>query len=116
MAALHPFFACYVGDTAEISGTLLYADGTPFNLASGAVVQWTLENAAGAKVLELSLNAGITVADETSGTILITMTPEQTAALPPGRYADQLRATDPNGFVSTQWAGAIEIRPSFFTP
>lgn len=117
MAAVHAPCAFYRGDTWDIDGLLFYADGTPFNLHAGAAVQWTLEDAQGNVALALTIgNGGIVVVDAGNGKCLITVTPLQSAAIAAGKYTDQLRATDPTGFVSTQWVGTIEVRSNFFVP
>lgn len=115
MPALHLPTAFIRGDTWEISGSLFYADCTPFNLNTGCSVAWTLADSNSNLVLELSLAGGIVV-ENPAGIILITVTPAQSSLIAPGEYTDQLRATDVSGFVSTQWLGAISVRPSLFTP
>jgi hypothetical protein len=103
-----------VGDTWEIQGNLAYADGTPFDLGPGCNLQWAIQNSAGAITLELELGNGITILDPVNGICLITVTPTQSAAIPVGSYTDQLQATDPTGYVSTQWEGPINVYASFF--
>jgi hypothetical protein len=110
MAALHAPTAFYAGDTWEIDGELHYADGTPFNLAAGAAVEWTMTDANGNRVLDLTLlNGGISVINP-AGQCLIIVTSAQSGPVPAGKYSDRLRAVDPAGFVSTQWVGTIEVR------
>jgi hypothetical protein len=103
-----------VGDTWPITGYLSYADGTPFNLGAGCGIQWGLQNATGTVVLELSLGNGISVVDPAGGVCLVTVQPFQSAILAVGSYTDQLQATDPSGYVSTQWQGTINARSSIF--
>ena len=38
----------------------------------------------------------------------------QSAAIGPGCYSDQLRATAVSGDVDTMWTGTIDVRPSLF--
>lgn len=112
---VHPSQTFKTGDTWEIQGNLSYADGTPFNLAAGCSLQWGIEPAAGGSlVLELTLGSGITVLDAANGICLITVPPVQSSAIPVGSYVDQLQATDPSGYVSTQWTGPINVYASFF--
>jgi hypothetical protein len=104
------------GDTWEIQGNLAYADGTPFNLGAGCAIVWAIEDANGNVVLELSLAAGgIVVLDAAAGQCLVTTSSMQSAAVGIGTYTDQLRATDPSGYVSTQWSGPIIVEQSFFS-
>lgn len=104
------------GDTWQTQGDLLYADGTPFNLSAGCAIQWELKDDTGSTVLSLSLGSGITVLDAAAGTCLITLTPVQSGALAVGKYTDQLRAIDPDGYVSTQWQGVVNVTNSFMLP
>ena len=119
MAALHPPFSFTKGYTFPIYAALHYADGSPFNLGAGAVIEWELQDKDGNVLLELTLvGGGISVTDLTDtppNKCLITITAVQSAALAPGKYKDQLRAIDPSGFVSTQAVGTIEVRKSFFS-
>jgi hypothetical protein len=125
MAALHPPFAFTSGDTYPIYACLHYADGSPFNLGAGAVIEWEMQDCDGNVVLELTLAGGGIIVTDPGDTppnkCLITITPTpilsggQSAAIMPGKYKDQLRAIDPSGFVSTQAVGSIEVRKSFFT-
>lgn len=115
MAWLHAPLGFYAGDNWEIAGPLHYADGSAFNLGAGAVLEWVMEDDAGNVILSASLGSGISVTDLTDAEILIALTPAQTAVVTPGTYRDQLRATDPAGFVSTQWAGSILVRGSLFS-
>lgn len=118
MAALHDPWSFFAGDTWNLLGELHYADGTPFNIGPGATLTWELKDKFGSVILDLSLAAGgITVVDPLDtppSECLITVTPTQSAAIPPGIYQDQLRATDPSGTVSTQMRGTIRVVASFF--
>jgi hypothetical protein len=119
MAALHPPFAFTSGDTFPIYACLHYRDGSPFNLGAGAVIEWEMQDCDGNVVLELTLASGGIMVTDPGDTppyeCLITITALQSAAIMPGKYKDQLRATDPSGFVSTQAIGSIEVRKSFFS-
>jgi hypothetical protein len=116
MATTHRVQSFKTGDTWEIQGNLSYADGTPFNLAAGCSILWGIEPAAGGSlVIELSLGSGIAVLDPANGICLITVPPVQSSAIPVGDYVDQLQATDPTGYVSTQWTGPINVYQGFFS-
>jgi len=115
MATTHPPVNSFKpGATWEIQGSLHYANGTPFNLGPGCNIQWALQNSMGQIVLSLSLGDGITVQDADAGICYIIVLPGLSATIPPGSYVDQLRATDPSGYISDQWQGAINIYGSFF--
>jgi hypothetical protein len=114
MTNVHRSQSFQQGDTWQIQGNLSYADGSPFDLNTGAFVEWGLQDSAGATVIVLTLGAGIEVIDPNAGTLLITMTPLQSSGIAVGDYADQLRAIDPLGYVSTQWYGPINVYASFF--
>lgn len=105
-----------VGDTWEIEGVLAYADGTPFDLGAGCDIRWAIQDSAGATTILKTLGSGITVIDPAAGTCLITVGPEDSDVVAIGNYTDQLRATDPTGYVSTQWTGPFNVRKSFFAP
>ncbi len=116
MAALHGPLSFYRGDTWDIDACLHYADGSPFNLGAGAAIVWELKDDAGNVIFSASLaGGGIVVIPDKPGQCLITVTPTQSAGIAVGKYNDQLRATDPTGFVSTQAVGSTEVRGSFFT-
>jgi hypothetical protein len=113
MAALHEPLAFYAGDSWEIEVACHYADGAPFNLGAGAAVEWSLSDAKGNVVVSMSLGAGIAVLDGAATPphrCLITLSPEQSAALAAGEYRDRTVATDPAGLVSTQAVGAIRVK------
>lgn len=97
------------GDTWEIQGTLAYADGTPFDIGVGATVSWSLQDANGAAILTYTLGSGIFIVDLSKAKILIRVPASVTDTIAPGNYFDELRATDPDGFVSTQWDGEIVV-------
>jgi hypothetical protein len=109
-----------VGDTWEIEGRLSYGDGTPFNLSAGCAIKWALQDTTGANVLAFSLGGsspatgGIAVLDALGGRCLITVLPPQSRVIAVGKYTDQLQATDPSGYVSTQFQGTVNIKKSFF--
>jgi hypothetical protein len=102
-----------VGDTWEIEGRLSYGDGTPFNLNMGCNIQWGLIDINSNTILSFSLGNGITVIDPNGGRCLITVTPSQSGMIAVGKYTDQCRATDPTGYVSTQFQGTVYAKPSF---
>lgn len=111
MAQLHELLAFYVGDTWDIDFACFYRDGTPFNLGNGAAAEWTLKDATGNTIFDLTIgNGGIAVVDGPNGKCLISLSTAQTAPLVPGRYSDRLRCTDPSGLVSTQALGSIDVR------
>jgi hypothetical protein len=110
MTALHVEAAFRQGDTFPIFGMLSYADGTPFNLAAGATVEWTLKDCNDVAALSYAIGTGVVVTDAANGKITITVTPSDSSGLAPGVYKDALKATDPNGYVSTQWTGTIKVR------
>jgi hypothetical protein len=115
-ATVHEPAEFYQGNDWEIEGTLAYADGTPFDLSSGATVQWRLANSAGAVVLDYALGSGIAVLDATAAKVLIRVDEITSAALAAGPYVDELRASDPSGFTSTQWRGRVDVKTSLFVP
>lgn len=112
---IHPALSFYRGDTWEITGNLAYADGSPFNLAAGAAVAWKVEDGSGNVIVSGTLAGGqIAAVAAVPGQILITIPRATTDVLVPGDYTDQLQATDPTGYVSTQWTGPVNVRSSFF--
>lgn len=81
-------FTVYQGATWDRTFTVTI-DTTPLNLTgyTAALMVKQYENSTAA--LTLSSGAGITLGG-TAGTIAITMTPQQTATLTPGRYVYDL--------------------------
>lgn len=102
------------GATWEIQGNLAYANGTPFNLGPGCNVQWAIRDSSGHTVLSLSLGNNVSVLDAAGGICYIVVTPSLSASIPPGSYTHQCRATDPTGYISDQWMGAINVHASLF--
>lgn len=60
--------------------------GSPFNLNTGAFVEWGLQNSDGTTVIVLTLGAGIEVIDPNAGTLLIAMTPRGRLCRPASRH------------------------------
>jgi hypothetical protein len=104
---VHDPFDFVCGMTWEMSGPLEDADGNPLNL-TGAQIAWRLESLDGlARILELTLGAGITVASVPLATILVQASTVQTAAVPPGTYKDWLIVTLLDGRRLPEWTGVI---------
>ncbi len=115
MADLHPYVAFTQGDTWPISGICRDKDGSLLNLTSVSDLRWRLTDQAGTVVLDFTLGGGLTIVDATAGAVLIVVSKEQSDAIAPGSYRDQLRLTLPDGTRSTQWSGSIEVKKSLFT-
>lgn len=115
MTVVHKPLNFRPSDTWEILGNLAYADGSPFNLAAGAVIAWKVEDANGNVIASATLAGGEITVTTTPGQCLITILPGITRAIPVGSYTDQLQATDPTGYVSTQWTGPVNVGQSFFS-
>lgn len=112
---LHDSAQLVAGDTWPINGELFRANGDPFDLSAGVTIEWRLEKEDGTVVLSYALGSGIEVLD-VAGKCRITVPPDVSRTISPGCYRDQLRATSPDGFVSTQWVGRIDVKASFFVP
>lgn len=102
-------FVC--GDSWDLTGPLNDAAGLPMPMV-GASVLWILERPDGTNVLTCSLTAGISILNVALATILIRVTPQQSAIIPPGNYRDWLRITLADGRVFTEWTGTIRAAPN----
>jgi hypothetical protein len=63
-------------------------------------------------LLTLSLGSGITILNAATATILVVVTPTQSAAIPVGTYQDSLRVRPATGEVFTEWSGIIRAARS----
>jgi hypothetical protein len=97
------------GETWDIPGTLLDANGSPIDL-SGATLEWVLVDRGGNPV---AIAAEVTVTDAAAGAICISVAAEATAGLDPGYYNDGQRITMPRGERST-WNGYIQVDANRF--
>lgn len=113
MPSLHGPASFVRGDTFEIIGSLHKADGSPLALTEDAAIEWRLENAAGATILNYTRGNGIVVFDAANGKIKITLPAADTQNIPAGDYRDECRVTIA-AFVSTQWTGTIKAKKSLF--
>jgi hypothetical protein len=114
MAKVHDLAVFYPGDDWQIDGVLHDGAGQAIDLTAAAV-EWQLETPAGGVVASLAVGAGIEITDAANGKITIVLPAAETAAIAPGSYRDQCRATV-NGAPGTQWVGSIEVKASFFAP
>lgn len=115
MALVHDYAAFYQGDEWTIDGVLYDGLGGALDLSglTGAAIAWRLIDKDGALIAGCDLDAGIAIADAAAGAITIALDEEATAAIVPGSYRDQLRVIK-DGKTMTLWAGAIEVKASFF--
>ena len=97
------------GETWDIPGTLLDANGSPIDL-TGAALEWVLVDSGGNPV---AIAAQVTMTDAASGAICISIPGSETAGLDPGYYNDGLRVTTPRGECST-WHGQIQVDANRF--
>ena len=92
-----------VGDTVNLVGTVLNADGTGWS--------WVGSTAAGhVKTSEDSptIITSFTIDTSTTGVFSATLTPTQTAGLGPGRFAWSIRVTTGSA-VETWMSGALTL-------
>jgi hypothetical protein len=92
------------GETWDIPGTLLDANGSPIDLI-GATLEWALVDSGGNPV---AITAEVTITNAAAGAIWISVGANDTAGLDPGYYNDGLRVTMPRGERST-WLGYIQV-------
>lgn len=112
MTTTHDPIQFFCGDTWILTGTVNDEDGLPLNL-NNATIAWKLDSVDGTiNNLTLTIGGGVTILDSPSATIEIEVPASQTAALPPGLYADYLRVTMGDGSVFTEWTGVIRAAPN----
>ena len=97
------------GETWDIPGTLLDANGSPIDLA-GTTLEWDLVDSGGNPV---AISAEVAVTDAARGVICISVSANDTAGLDPGSYSDGLRVTMPRGERHT-WHGYIQVDANRF--
>ena len=114
MSQIHKPIYFAQGETWEILGNLAYADGSPFDLGTGAAVGWKVEDASGNLITQATLSGGQITVTGVPGQCLIVLLPGNTAAIAVGNYVDQLQAVDPTGYTSLQWRGPFNVIKSFF--
>jgi hypothetical protein len=107
MTETHADFLLYAGDRWQFDAALHDAAGDPLNLTDAAV-EWRL-HAGGIIFARRTLDDGISLINAVGGLCRIVMTPAQTTALASGTYYDDIRATLPGDFVSTQAVGRIIV-------
>jgi hypothetical protein len=120
MATLHTQMDFYSGDSMLIDVTINDAEGNALDL-TGCDLEWMLNDPDGLNVLTYSIRDGtttgnITIVNNATGQIQITVPASEAAGFTPGYWHDQLRVwvTDP-GFedvLATQMIGTVKIRPA----
>jgi hypothetical protein len=117
MSTIHPKQKFARGDTWPILVTPHDKDGDAFDLSAGAKIEWALRDATGKIVLSYSLDDETiaVVTEDGIAKAYIEVSPPD-SDIPVGPYQDQCRFTSPDGIVSTQVIGLIEVTESFFTP
>lgn len=108
MTETHTDFLLYAGSTWAFDAALHDAACNPLDL-TGALIAWRLYDSRGTLKLELTRDNGIAVVNETGGLVRITVTAEQSKAIAPGSYRDEIVVTMPTGFVSWQAVGNIIV-------
>jgi hypothetical protein len=110
--AVHPPLQFYLGDTWEIPVSCTDVDGAPLDLESASVV-WVLNEPNGVNVYQLSVGAGITLVENTSGDLvkgeaLIELISARSGTLAAGFFLDELTVVTGDGKTLTQFRGRIE--------
>ena len=103
MPAHHEPIEVISGETWDIPGILLDANGSPTDL-TGATLEWALVDSGGNPV---AIAAEVTITDAAAGAICISVSANDTAGLDPGYYSDGLRVTMPGG-QRRIWQGQIQ--------
>jgi hypothetical protein len=103
----HAQFLLYKGDSWRFDATLHDNAGAALNLTDAEIV-WNLRDASGSIVIALAISNGVEIIDAAAGTCRVTVSPEATAALAEGSYADEVIATI-DDFVCTQSVGPIKV-------
>lgn len=94
MAEAHPTWHFEIGDTWAMMFACQNTDGTPMVIDPAVQLIWRLAD----RFKETTLFAlardtgGITIANVDLGQIIVTLAPEQSSILTPGRYFDELTA------------------------
>jgi hypothetical protein len=106
-------FEIYAGDSKNITVTVTNADGSPIDL-TGATIKWALKKRVSSPAditKETNTNAGISVANPTTGVFLIPLKPDDTKDLS-GVFYHEAEVTDGVGNVSTVLTGEVTIHKS----
>jgi hypothetical protein len=96
------------GETWVINFTAKDAAGAALNI-TGATIQWKL----GAHEANIA-NGEIAITDAPNGVCVVTVPPASQTALAPGLYTQECKVTLASGVVSTQVAGAFELKGTMF--
>ena len=84
------------------------ADGTPFVLTDWSA-RMTVRSRRGQRLLDLSSADGAIAVDGPAGSVTITLTAEQTAALPAGRALYIVELVSPSGEVTRLAMGSLSV-------
>ena len=121
MTAFFQDWTMVAGDSRTLRFTVTGDDGAAADLTGALSVRWgcVRRQANGSFVptpaLEKTLGAGVTLIDPAGGTIEVTLSPSDTAALPGGRYHHQLELTSAAGDVATLATGTLTLAPDLLT-
>jgi hypothetical protein len=113
-------FTLYQGDTKRIHFTLKKEDGSPLELV-GALLRWQASRLkapgvfSSTPILAKTEEDGITIDDDLSGLVTVTLEPEDTAQLS-GDFYMELETLDASGDVATVFTGTFQIKKALIKP
>lgn len=114
MTTVHDPLDFISGDTWPIMGWLENGVGDPLDL-NGCLIVWTLTPSDSDDPI-ITLNnftdGGITILDLETAKVLVSVQPEDSAAIPSGIYTDWMRVELADGSIFTEWTGAIRVAPN----
>lgn len=112
MSAVHNLMVFRCGDNWSFTGPLNDASGNPLPLTN-ATITWKLDSLDGKTTyITLTLNAGITITNMATATVLYGPSAAQTSALSPGSYYDSLHVVLADGETYTVVEGLINALPA----
>ena len=120
MTAFFQDWTMVAGDSRTLRFTVTGDDGAAADLTGAQSVRWgcvrrQANGSVASPALEKTLGDGVAVIDPAAGTIEVTLSPSDTAALPGGRYYHQLEMTSAAGDVATLATGTLMIAPDLLT-
>lgn len=111
MRSPHETFEFYAGDTWPMLFACHNVDGTPMVLDNTADILWKLDDRLKeTRLLTLTRSSGVIIVSVDEGICLVTVTPEQSAMLGPGRYFDELSVTKAGQFTMSEGMVLVKRR------
>lgn len=111
MTATNQDFTIFRGDTKTLTYTIKDANDAIVDL-TGGTAKWEAARSVNSatKDIQKSTSSGIAIMAPTSGILVVTIDPADTASLGVGGYYHELEFTDASGRVSTVATGRMTLK------